>query len=225
MPRGRSREKFRSPDYVTWPNHAYLKKDTGALGYLFYAYWATSEGPQTSTLPHPSPPTDLRHRHLPSLRPSPPTDLRRRHLPSLCPSPPTDLRRRHLPSLHPSPPTDLRRRHLPSLRFRPTPSTLTKPLPFPTPPHPPTYAFDTYQTSTLPHPLRRGDLNFYHERCAKHPMVRLLYRFHVYYHVRRILKRLQVPLPHEAGFNAADNPYTNEDFSKFVRITKFLTIL
>ena len=23
-------------------NHAYLKKDTGALGYLFYAYWATS---------------------------------------------------------------------------------------------------------------------------------------------------------------------------------------
>ena len=41
-----------------------------------------------------------------------------------------------------------------------------------------------------------------------------LYRFHVYYHVRRILKRLQVPLPHEAGFNAADNPYTNEEFFK-----------
>ena len=45
-------------------------------------------------------------------------------------------------------------------------------------------------------------------------MVRDLYRFHVYYHVRRILKRLQVPLPHETGFNAADNPYTNEEFLK-----------
>ena len=53
-------------------------------------------------------------------------------------------------------------------------------------------------------------------------MVRTLYRFHVYYHVRRILKRLQVSLPHEAGFNAADNPYTSEEF---VRIMKFLTIL
>ena len=36
----------------------------------------------------------------------------------------------------------------------------------------------------------------------------------MYYHVRRILKRWQVPLPHEAGFNAADNPYTNEEFFK-----------
>ena len=45
-------------------------------------------------------------------------------------------------------------------------------------------------------------------------MVRAVYKFHVYYHVRRILKRLQVPLPHEAGFNAADNPYTNEEFFK-----------
>ena len=45
-------------------------------------------------------------------------------------------------------------------------------------------------------------------------MVRSLYRFHVYYHVRRVLKRLQVPLPYEGGFNAADNPYTNEEFFK-----------
>ena len=43
-------------------------------------------------------------------------------------------------------------------------------------------------------------------------MARSPYRFHVYYHVRRILKRLQVPLPHEAGFNVADNPCTNEEF-------------
>ena len=46
-------------------------------------------------------------------------------------------------------------------------------------------------------------------------MVKALYRFHVYYHVRRILKRLQVPLPQETGFNAAsNNPYTNEEFFK-----------
>ena len=41
---------------------------------------------------------------------------------------------------------------------------------------------------------------------AKHSMARAVYRFHVYYHVRRVLKRLQVPLPHEASFNTADNP-------------------
>ena len=53
-----------------------------------------------------------------------------------------------------------------------------------------------------------------HLNYAKHPMVRSLYRFHVYYHVRKILKRLQVPLPHEAGFKAPDNPYTNEELFK-----------
>ena len=48
-----------------------------------------------------------------------------------------------------------------------------------------------------------------HLNYKKRSMVRALYRFHMYYHVRRILKRLQVPLPHEAG-----NPYTNEEFFK-----------
>ena len=32
--------------------------------------------------------------------------------------------------------------------------------------------------------------------------------------MRRILKRLQDPLPHEACFKASDNPYTNEEFLK-----------
>ena len=41
-----------------------------------------------------------------------------------------------------------------------------------------------------------------------------LYRFHVYRHVSQVLKRLQIPLPHEAGFNAADNPHANEEFFK-----------
>ena len=53
-----------------------------------------------------------------------------------------------------------------------------------------------------------------HLNYAKHSMVRAVYRFHMYYHVRRVLKRLQVPLPHKASFDAADNPYTNEEFFK-----------
>ena len=45
-------------------------------------------------------------------------------------------------------------------------------------------------------------------------MIRSVYRFHVYYHVRRILKKLQTPLPHETSFNTADNPYTESEFLK-----------
>ena len=46
-------------------------------------------------------------------------------------------------------------------------------------------------------------------------MIRSVYRFHVYYYyyyVRRILKKLQTPLPHETSFNAADNAYTESEF-------------
>ena len=64
-----------------------------------------------------------------------------------------------------------------------------------------------------------------HLNYSKHPMIRSVYHFHVYYHVRRVLKRLQVPLPHKTGFNAADNPYTESEFLKFVRIMKSLMIL
>ena len=45
-------------------------------------------------------------------------------------------------------------------------------------------------------------------------MIRAIYRFHVYYHVRQVLKRLQVPLPHETGFNTANNPYMSSEFLK-----------
>ena len=51
-----------------------------------------------------------------------------------------------------------------------------------------------------------------HLNYAKHPMIRAVYQFHVYYHVRRVLKRLQVPLPHKSIFNASDNPYTSSEF-------------
>ena len=53
-----------------------------------------------------------------------------------------------------------------------------------------------------------------HLNYKAHPMIRAVYRFHVYYHVRQVLKRLQIPLPHKAGFNSADNPYTESDFFK-----------
>ena len=53
-----------------------------------------------------------------------------------------------------------------------------------------------------------------HLNYTKHPMIRAVYHFHMYYHVRQVLKRLQVPLPHETGFNAADNPYTESEFFK-----------
>ena len=52
-----------------------------------------------------------------------------------------------------------------------------------------------------------------HLNCTKHPMIRAVYGFHVYYHVRRVLKRLQVPLPHETPFNATDNPYMSSERS------------
>ena len=45
-------------------------------------------------------------------------------------------------------------------------------------------------------------------------MIRALYRFHVYNHMRQVLKRLHVPLLHESSFNASDNPYTSEEFFK-----------
>ena len=51
-----------------------------------------------------------------------------------------------------------------------------------------------------------------HLNYKKHSLVRAVYRFHVYYHIRRILKRLQVVLPHEANFNVSDNPYTESEF-------------
>ena len=51
-----------------------------------------------------------------------------------------------------------------------------------------------------------------HLNYTKHPMIRSVYCFQVYYHVRRILKKLQTPLPHETSFNESDNPYTESEF-------------
>ena len=53
-----------------------------------------------------------------------------------------------------------------------------------------------------------------HLNYNAHLMIRSVYRFHIYYHVRQVLKKLQVSLPHKTGFNAADNPYTKSEFFK-----------
>ena len=39
----------------------------------------------------------------------------------------------------------------------------------------------------------------------KEPMIRSIYRFHIYYHIRRILKILEIPLPYENSFNQYNN--------------------
>ena len=43
-------------------------------------------------------------------------------------------------------------------------------------------------------------------------MIRSIYRFHVYYHIRRILKILEIPLPYENSFNKYNNSYNHEKF-------------
>ena len=49
---------------------------------------------------------------------------------------------------------------------------------------------------------------------AKKPMIKSIYHFHVYYHIRRILKMLEIPLPYENSFNQYNNPYNHEMFIK-----------
>ena len=53
-----------------------------------------------------------------------------------------------------------------------------------------------------------------HLNYTKHPMIRSVYRFYIYYHMRQVLKRLQTPLPQETSFNAANNLHTESEFLK-----------
>ena len=52
---------------------------------------------------------------------------------------------------------------------------------------------------------------------AKEPKIRSVYRFHVYYQIRRILNRLEIPLPYENSFNKYNDSYNHE---KFIKICK-----
>ena len=47
---------------------------------------------------------------------------------------------------------------------------------------------------------------------ANRPLLRSVYRFHVYYHIRRILKILEIPLSYENSFNQFNNPYNHEKY-------------
>ena len=47
---------------------------------------------------------------------------------------------------------------------------------------------------------------------TKEPIIRSIYRFHVYYHIRRILKILEIPLPYDNSFNQYNNLYNHEKF-------------
>ena len=49
---------------------------------------------------------------------------------------------------------------------------------------------------------------------AKKPMIRSMYRFHVYHHIRRILKIIEIPPPYENSFNEYNNPHNHEKFIK-----------
>ena len=49
---------------------------------------------------------------------------------------------------------------------------------------------------------------------AKKPMMRSIYCFHVYCHIRRILKILEIPLSYENSFNQYNNLYNHEKFIK-----------
>ena len=64
-----------------------------------------------------------------------------------------------------------------------------------------------------------------HLNYTKHPMIRLVYRFHVYYHVRRVLKRLQTPLPHETVVTQLIILILSQNFLKFPRIMESRMIL
>ena len=78
----------------------------------------------------------------------------------------------------------------------------------------PTHLWQTQLNFAVWCALSTCGVNSAHLNYTKHPIIRSVYRFHVYYHVRRVLKRLQVPLPQEISFNAADNPYTESEFFK-----------
>ena len=49
---------------------------------------------------------------------------------------------------------------------------------------------------------------------AEEPLVRAVYRFHVYYHIRRILRRILAPLPKEENFDKYNNKCSKEQAIK-----------
>ena len=50
---------------------------------------------------------------------------------------------------------------------------------------------------------------------AKKPIIRSIYHFQIYYHIRKILKIVEIPLLHKNSFNRYNNPYSHEKFIKY----------
>ena len=49
---------------------------------------------------------------------------------------------------------------------------------------------------------------------SKKPLVKALYRFHAYYHVRRILERMSLPTPSEERFDKYNHAFSLEEVRK-----------
>ena len=64
-----------------------------------------------------------------------------------------------------------------------------------------------------------------HLNYTKHPMIRSVYRFHVYYHVRRILKNYRLHCHTRPVLTQLIILILSQNFKKFVGIMKSLTIL
>ena len=64
-----------------------------------------------------------------------------------------------------------------------------------------------------------------HLNYTKHPMIRSVYRFHVYYHMRRILKNYRLHCHTRPVLTQLIILILSQNFLKFVRIIAFLTIL
>ena len=57
----------------------------------------------------------------------------------------------------------------------------------------------------------------------KKPMIRSIYLFHVYYHIRKILKILEIPLPYANSFNIIIH-ITMKSLQKFVASMELVMI-
>ena len=53
-----------------------------------------------------------------------------------------------------------------------------------------------------------------HLNNKDHLIIKSMFRFHVYYHVCRVLEQLQAPLPHKDRFDQYDNPFNYKEFLK-----------
>ena len=60
---------------------------------------------------------------------------------------------------------------------------------------------------------------------TKEPTIKSIYHLHVYYHIRRILKILEIPLPSENSFNQFGAPFASFAFKGTIKCKTFWNIL